>query len=199
MAERDGDVKLVRKGQVHDHVAEDGAAGLVSVVGVKYTTAREVAERAVDIVVSKLKIELAPCKTDQTPIFGADFESLDAVMALAKEQQAQGLTPEAVESVVFNYGNKFNALFETADEDDDLSAEDRLLAAQVRYAVRNEMALKLTDVILRRTELGSAGYPGDPAVQFCAEIMADECGWDWSRTQAEIAEVKAIYQVKAMA
>ena len=39
---------------LHDHEAEDGLPGLVSLQGVKYTTARAVAERAVDLALRRL-------------------------------------------------------------------------------------------------------------------------------------------------
>ena len=53
--------------------------------------------------------------------------------------------------------------------------------AQVVEAVRNEMALTLEDVVLRRTGLGSAGYPGDEAVLKLESILRDELGWTSAR------------------
>jgi glycerol-3-phosphate dehydrogenase len=51
-----------------DHEADHGVPGLVSVVGVKYTTARGVAETAVDLVARRLRRSLAPCRTAITPL-----------------------------------------------------------------------------------------------------------------------------------
>ncbi len=51
-----------------DHEAADGVAGLVSVQGVKYTTARGVAEEAIDLVVRRLGKTAAPCRTAATPL-----------------------------------------------------------------------------------------------------------------------------------
>lgn len=51
-----------------DHEAEDGVAGLVSVLGVKYTTARGVAERAVDLVFRRLGRTPPPCRTAVTEL-----------------------------------------------------------------------------------------------------------------------------------
>jgi glycerol-3-phosphate dehydrogenase len=78
-----GDVALVHEGLVpgrggasglstrprlHDHEAEDGLPGLVSLQGVKYTTARAVAERAVDLAGRRLGRALPPCRTAFTPL-----------------------------------------------------------------------------------------------------------------------------------
>ena len=49
-----GEVKRAHRSVVVDHQRSDATAGLVSVVGVKYTTARLVAEQAVDLVFRKL-------------------------------------------------------------------------------------------------------------------------------------------------
>jgi glycerol-3-phosphate dehydrogenase len=56
------------------------------------------------------------------------------------------------------------------------------------------MAQKLTDVVLRRTELGSAGHPGATAALACAESMASELGWNENRMKKEIEELRGIYQ-----
>jgi glycerol-3-phosphate dehydrogenase len=53
------------------------------------------------------------------------------------------------------------------------------------------MAVKLADCVFRRTELGTAGDPGLPALEACAELMGSELMWGPSRMAAELAEVRA--------
>jgi glycerol-3-phosphate dehydrogenase len=55
------------------------------------------------------------------------------------------------------------------------------------------MAQKLVDVIMRRTELGSCGHPGDAGLQKCADIVAAEMGWSRSRIDRELAEARALF------
>ena len=55
------------------------------------------------------------------------------------------------------------------------------------------MALALADVIFRRTELGSAGKPGDECLGACAELMGSALGWDEERKSQEIKEVILCY------
>jgi len=50
-----GDVVLQKHGRIIDHEAEDGIAGIISVVGVKWTTARLVAQQAIGQVAVKLQ------------------------------------------------------------------------------------------------------------------------------------------------
>ncbi len=68
---RGGASGLSTRPRLHDHEAEDGLPGLVSLQGVKYTTARAVAERAVDLVVRRLGRAAPPCRTAVTPLAAA--------------------------------------------------------------------------------------------------------------------------------
>src|SRR6266446_205011 len=65
---RGGARGLSTRPRLHDHQAEDGVAGLVTVQGVKYTTARGVAEKAVDLVLHRLGRPETPCRTSETPL-----------------------------------------------------------------------------------------------------------------------------------
>jgi glycerol-3-phosphate dehydrogenase len=65
---RDGASGISTRPRLHDHEAEDGIPGLVSLQGVKYTTARAVAQRAVDLVVRRLGRAVPACRTAATPL-----------------------------------------------------------------------------------------------------------------------------------
>jgi glycerol-3-phosphate dehydrogenase len=59
---------LERSARLHDHEKEDGVGRLVSVVGVKYTTARGVAEKAVDLALRRLGKPRTPSRTAATSL-----------------------------------------------------------------------------------------------------------------------------------
>ena len=65
---RGGASGLATRPRLHDHEAEDDLPGLVSLQGVKYTTARRVAEQAVDLVVRRLSRDVPSCRTAVTPL-----------------------------------------------------------------------------------------------------------------------------------
>jgi len=138
-------LSLLGHSKVCDHSA-DGVANLVSVVGVKYTTARAVAEQVTDLVFAKLGRPAVPCRTAET-------------------------------------------LLPTAGQNDAASANP------IQQAVEVEMAHTLADVVVRRTEIGAAGYPGDGAVHDHARAMKQLCGWSIERTSSEIAALKRFYEV----
>jgi glycerol-3-phosphate dehydrogenase len=192
-----GDVRLVKHYTLCDHRQEDGLEGLVTVVGVKYTTARDVAEKAIDLIFKKLGHQPPRCCTHETPVHGGDIRRFEEFVQRETSQRPHGLSAEIVKPLVYNYGSAYHEVLKYIGLDPDavqpIAADSNILRAEVLYNIREEMAQKLADVIRRRTELGSAGYPGDEAVQACATIMAAELGWDAAKIQNEIREVKAIY------
>ena len=119
-------------------------------------------------------------------------------MAQETHQPPHQLRDHVIKNLVGNYGTAHTEILKYISSDPSaalpVTAEAAILKAEVLYNVRDEMALKLADVIRRRTELGSAGYPGDAAVQASAALMATELGWNAEKTQQEIRDVQAVYK-----
>jgi glycerol-3-phosphate dehydrogenase len=70
-------------------------------------------------------------------------------------------------------------------------APDRpIIEGEVIYAARTAAALRLEDVVFRRTPLGSTGDPGAAAINRAAVIMGRECGWSDDRREDELARVR---------
>jgi glycerol-3-phosphate dehydrogenase len=194
-----GDVRLVKHYTLCDHQQEDGWQDLISVVGVKYTTARDVAEKTVDLVFKKLGKPPLRCHTHDIPLHGGEIRRFTEFVNQETARPPFGLPPAVVKPLVLNYGSAYGEVLKHLDADKipqggtPVAPGCSVLKSEVLYNIREEMAQKLSDVIRRRTELGSAGYPGDAAVENAAAIMAAELGWNAGRMQQEINEVKAIY------
>ena len=67
------------------------------------------------------------------------------------------------------------------------------LEAEILHAVRREAARTLSDVVLRRTDLGAAGHPGAAALEAAATLMAKELHWDATRRQKELDVTSATF------
>ncbi len=88
-AGRRGDrLTLLGQSAVVDHAA-DGHPALVSIVSVKYTTARAVAERAVDLVMAKLGRRPVACRTGETPLPAAVLDGLPPRVAAQRAVEAE--------------------------------------------------------------------------------------------------------------
>jgi glycerol-3-phosphate dehydrogenase len=59
---------LVSRSRLIDHDHADGVPGLLTVIAAKYTTARAIAEQAVDVIEQKLERPHVPSRTSVTPL-----------------------------------------------------------------------------------------------------------------------------------
>jgi len=187
-----GCVQLTKHYQIQDH-RHDGVNGLISVLGVKYTTARHVAEKVVDHLFQFWGQKPPTSASSFTPLHSGQIEQFDAFLLAEIRKRPYGLEPKAIRYLVCNYGSAYPKVLRYLDR---CAGECRpfvdphaLHKAEVLHGIRDEMAQKLTDVIFRRTELGTAGHPGDEVLTACAEIMSAELGWSAARTQQELQGV----------
>lgn len=190
-----GEVQLTKHYSIQDH-SEQGVSGLLTVSGVKYTTARDVAEKVINQAGKILGQSLPPSITQKTALYGGDVASIDHLIRECQQHCPIHLTSEAAQDLVYNYGSNLRTVFSLIDEECSNSSNLALVKAQVIYAIRQEMAHHLSDVVLRRTALGSAGKPSDPVLQFCTEVMAAELNWNSERKAAELKDLYRFYRMR---
>jgi glycerol-3-phosphate dehydrogenase len=94
-ATADGErLSLLGQSRIIDHGSDGGVPGIISVVGVKYTTARVVAERAVDQVFRHLGRTSPTCRTSTEALPGAtlgDRDVSDPVLHAIRDEMAHTL------------------------------------------------------------------------------------------------------------
>jgi len=176
-----------RSAEVFDH-AQDACDGLITAVGGKWTTSRHLAERVVNKVFEKLGATPPPCKTDLTPVHGVDFNVFNEFLDEVKKQYAD-FPPELIENLAHNYGTEIHKVLELARMDpqlgEPLSNTRNEIGAQVVYAVREEMARHLNDVLFRRTNMGNIGDPGEDVLRKTIDLMSHELAWQKTVCDAE--------------
>lgn len=189
--------QLLRQGKIVDHQVEDGIEGLISVMGVKYTLARFLAEKVLDMVLNKLEREMIPSQTHVKPIYGGDIERFNDFVMSENGNRPNGVEAKDMGHLIRTYGSKYRQVLHYMNEDTHSRIENtepsEVLRAEVLYAIREAMAQKLSDVVLRRTDLGVAGKPTKESLRSVATLMAGELGWDQGKTEQEIKEVESIY------
>ncbi len=187
------DVQLLEQYQIFNSEIK----GLYNVIGVKYTTARDVAEKTINRIYKKKGLKRL-FNTRKEPLHGGDIDDYLAFVDDIKKDVESVLDDNVVLQLVRNYGTTCTKVIKLIEEKPELAqrlAENtNVIKAQVVYAVKYESAEKLADVVLRRTELGSGEYPSDEALNAAAKLMGNELGWDKSRIDSEIEYVKQKYQ-----
>jgi len=187
------DIHLVRRGHVFDHGREQGVEGLLTAVGVKYTTARHVAEQVVDRALAKLGRSPQPCATHVTPLFGGAIDRFADFSQRQELDRPAELAPRVIRQLVSSYGAAYTDVLAIIREQPELAqslgASAPVIGAEVVHAVRQEMAVHLTDVVLRRVGVGLPGELEPAALRRCAEIMARELSWSPARRAREVEAV----------
>jgi glycerol-3-phosphate dehydrogenase len=190
------DLSYGKRSLLIDHAREHGLEGLVTLIGIRYTMGRGDAAKAIDVVARKLSHRGPRPKTDRIPVFGGAIEHFDSAVEDAVRADRFGLTETILRAAVHNHGSEFRRVRAYAEAEPGLAKPlpgSNVLAAQVVHAVREEMAETLTDVVFRRTDLGTGEVPGAATLLAVAELMAGEFGWGRERIRKEVAEVSARY------
>jgi glycerol-3-phosphate dehydrogenase len=185
-----------KRSQVIDHAKAHAIESLVTVIGVRYTTSRGVAEHVIDMLFKKLGKKPPRAATATTAIHGGRIERFDEFLRDAVSNRPLGLAPETVRALVHNFGSAYSAVLKYAETNSSLAetlGDSGVIKAEVIHAVREEMAQRLSDVVFRRTDLGSAEFPGEPALATCAALMAKELGWDEYRVKMELEQTRAAF------
>lgn len=188
-----GEPVLAKHYVIQDH-AKAGYQGLFSVTGVKYTTARDVAQKVIDQLFQFWEQSIPPSQSATTPLQGGDIANIESFLNQIIAQDKTNLAPPVIKGLIYNYGDAYSTVFKQGATD-----ITQVIKAQTRYAIREEMAHSLQDVILRRTDLGSVGLLSSTNLQLCGEVMAQELGWSMAQKQAEMHSLDSINPITVTA
>jgi glycerol-3-phosphate dehydrogenase len=183
-----------RRAQLVDHAGE-GMDGLFSALGGKWTTSRALAQSATDAVVKKLGKTAAPCLTATTSLPGGRIDRFDG---LVKGFQKTYPGIAALKHLAHMHGARLPLLLRGAKLTDLMPlGPSHDVPAQISFAITEEMALTLEDVVMRRTSLGQFGRPAPAVLEQVSAMMAERLGWSEDKRRAEIASLDRHYRVAA--
>jgi len=165
------------------------ARGLVSIIGGKLTTYRNLAEQTVDRIAKLRHIKLPKCRTRDALLPGASG------IARAEErlQGLQLLSERGVARVINIYGGRAAGICELCESNGLLARaidrDETVLAAEVVFAIREEFAKSLTDIVFRRLMVGLDADQGRPLYTAIADIAAHEFEWGVDEKSREIDQL----------
>ena len=149
-------------------------SGLVSITGGKWTTYRKMAEDCVDRAIAENGLAAEPCRT----------------ASLALDAAGEGTSAANSLAVYGRDAVRIQALIERDSQlAEPLHPDLPYSAAQCVWAAREEMALKIEDVLARRTRalFLNAGAALECAPRVAA-LLGPELGWDRAWQERELAE-----------
>jgi glycerol-3-phosphate dehydrogenase len=143
------------------HAVLTAPDGVITVVGGKLTTYRRMAADAVDRAVESANLAAGPSRSKSLPLVGA-------------AQRARLSTVDAPDSLVRKYGTEAAKVHAIGLVDPALAepVAPGVTAAEVVWAVRQEGALDVEDVLQRRTRIGLVDADAEAARPAVADLVA---------------------------
>lgn len=178
---------LTRRHFIRDH----GGAfeGLISIIGGKLTTYRELAQQTVDLVYRKLGRHDPGTSTDLQSLPGANIRDFAHFSAEFHHEHA-ALPLKTREHLLRVYGTRAIQVVRSAGEDPELLAEldpyTGAIRAEIPFAFNHELAHTLIDVLLRRTMIGLNRDAGLNVIEEAARLVMKYLGWTTERSAAEV-------------
>jgi len=157
-----------------DHTILISNSGLLTIAGGKWTTYRKMAQDAVDQAELMAGFERRPCATEHLQIHGWTRQAVSR--PVLKVYGADAAEVEALARSQPELGEPIHPALP-------------YVKAEVVWAVRNEMARTIEDVLSRRTRALLLGARASvEAAETVASLMAKELGRDrdWEKTQVEM-------------
>jgi glycerol-3-phosphate dehydrogenase len=177
----------------HKVIPEGPDGRFFSVTGTKLTCFRSLAEDVGNRVMRALGRGQAP-RTARLTLDGADEEvgKIEARvwMDVSEEIAATGLSRGTLRTLVETYGRAYPRVLELGrklpDGFERLCPSNPEIVAQLHHALREEQAVSLQDVLLRRTGIGQSRCQGLDCAESIAARMAELGGWSRRRLDAEL-------------
>jgi glycerol-3-phosphate dehydrogenase len=176
------------------HTVRTSDHGVVTVTGGKLTTYRKMAQDTVDAVVRQLgeSPKTRPCVTKSLRLIGAGATSTTSTTSGRRAHKNPAVAARPHPHLEGRYGTEARAVLALAEGRPDLlqPVVEGLpyTGAELLYAVREEMAQTLEDVLARRTRaMIQRAQPTIAAAHAAAALVAPELGW----TEQEAADQAA--------
>ncbi|GAA4449044.1 FAD-dependent oxidoreductase [Nibrella saemangeumensis] len=186
--------KTETRNVVRDHEVEvDPQSKLVSIMGGKWTTYRLMAEETIDTC-GQLLGQALPCRTETIPLIGS--EAFTESFGNTFTRKESNLPGKVAAHLVDTYGVRAEALATLCAAEPELTEglvdAHPFIRAEVVYAVREEMAQTMPDMLLRRIRLGLVDWLATLEVlPVVADLMARELGWTAAEKQQEESRFRA--------
>jgi glycerol-3-phosphate dehydrogenase len=174
-----------------DHEVEvEPQSGLISIMGGKWTTHRAMAEDTINAVQKSLGQRVTPSATVDHPLSGSKDYTAEYWRELVRDF---GVSEQTAKHLSQKFGTNAAKVTELAKNDPGLGgplvAGFAPLRAEVAYCARQEMAMTIEDILMRRTGLQIFSWQAAiGAAAPTAAILAAELGWSADKQRASVEE-----------
>lgn len=163
------------------------AKGLMSIIGGKLTTYRNLAELVVNKSMRELRGEFDECQTRERPLPGC----VDLDDATRKVMASPGISKACANRLLSIYGSRaLDILTLSAEQPGFIDEAETVLVAEVLHAIRKEFAATLTDIVHRRLMIGLMPDQGRAMIASIVDIATRDLSWDKKRRLRELDRLR---------
>jgi glycerol-3-phosphate dehydrogenase len=177
-----------------DHEILDSPSGLMSITGGKLTAHRKMAEDMVDQIMRKLNTEGYALKaqsmsSSESPIVDPTFDTDVACSQILTKYPK--FSQDILSHLVNTHGSDAETILTIANENKSMAqpliTERPYIYAEIPYAIQYEMAITLSDFLVRRTHIiYESKDQGLSVAQSVAQIMGRYLEWDADQVDRNI-------------
>lgn len=188
-------VQLEKTSKIISHGDKGDIRGLFSIKGVKYTTAPDIAQKVLKVLIKKKYLQRKSsagswdlprsAQVDWGPVMHSLGDNAANLRAYLQQKYGSWWREVFKYITVDNKGVDAGSLW--------ISEKPPLLKIEVLYFVREELACTLPDVVLRRSTLGAAECPDRKLLEKIAKLMARELDWSTQEIERQVQSVLTIY------
>jgi glycerol-3-phosphate dehydrogenase len=193
----DREPRLWRHTRILNTTSRTAQRGIYWVQGVKLTTARATATEVVERVARYLQKSISPSRTQEMPLYGADFGDYSNYRNHCHAVFSGQYKDQAIKRMLANYGSHLDTIAQYAEQDKSqaelVPGTADTIRAELKFVIENEMPKTLTDVLMRRTDLGSFARPQSETLEFCADMMTEYYNWNQAQRQKNIDDLLQCY------
>jgi glycerol-3-phosphate dehydrogenase len=176
-----------------EHAITEHIPGLVSVTGGKLTTYRAMASEVVDAVQRSLGLTPTPSSTACAALEGGAIADVAGEIAAATALTGDGAVATRL---VHAHGDEWRAVLRLAAAEPALAAPVEpsrpYLLAELRFAVSEEHAMTLGDLLIRRTPIAfETRDHGRAVARRVTPLVAPWLGWSAAQMAAALADYEA--------
>lgn len=180
---------VTRRHTLYDHEEKEGLAGLWTLQGGKLTTYRSLAEDVVDAIAKKKGLSQLHVTRKGTLPGGPLIPWEQFRTESIETARAMGMNPACIERFIDTYGARWQMVAESGPMER-IRPKNPYLWCEVHWAIQEEDATTLSDLVYRRTKIGWRPQM-HRAFPSLAKKMAELLGHDGAWVEEQVAAAEA--------
>ncbi len=186
------DIQPGKQSKIIESETESGIKGGIFIKSVKFTTAPSIAEETLNIIDKKTGNK-SKIKNGNHNYENTQIKNLTEFANLSEDyfHRIGNLYGKN------RYHKIINIIKEYPETAELINESPPVTKAEILYVIKNEYAVKLEDIVLRRTGLGNLDIPSDGTVKKIAEILKNELNYEKDVIENEIKETLNRFSILA--